>query len=145
MSQIIANLADDEELTIKRRVDNVIPPYIAIGRSGVSKYNIKGIPLASILKTLSSSANWFFWTLQEHANRKSNRVTLEMLGLNETEKRRTHRAYKELEEKGLVVRDGLTSTFLINPKAVVPMGEGHFENAWNDWLTLCGERGISPE
>ena len=150
MAKVTTNTTDlknDEEIIITKRNNSKnlpIPPYMTLGRSGVSRHQITGLDAISVIRSLSRNSAWFFWLLVTYRDIETNlcRVDRE-LDLNNKEKGRVPRAYKELSSKSLVVRQR-RGIYRINPKAVLPIFKC-FEKIWNVWLDECQKKGVKPE
>lgn len=149
MAKVTTNTTDlrnDEEIVISKRNNSKnlpIPPYMTLGRSGVSRHNIKGLDAVSVIKSLSKNSAWFFWLLVTYRDFETNLCRTDRdLHLNNKEKGRVPRAYKELSSKSLVVRQR-RGIYRINPKAVLPNFKC-FEKIWNAWMDECQEKGVKP-
>ncbi|MBN7795942.1 hypothetical protein [Parahaliea mediterranea] len=120
------------------------PPYGMLGRSGRSKHKIDGVNVPFLLKQLTGTGHWFFWTLVEARDYETNLVKpTQLAGLSRQERGRIARAYKELEKKRLAIRTA-RQTYLINPKVMLPMLK-YFERTWFEWEAACNKKGLTTE
>ena len=143
MTRVITDLDDDQSLSIVRtdpKKNQVIPPFSAIGRDGMSRHGIEGINSAQILSTLSGRSSWFFWKLVDSRKYETNLCDLRKVPMSTTEKGRVPRAYTELSKKYLVVRFS-KGIYLINPKVILPEFSA-YESTWEKWVDACNKRGL---
>ena len=141
------DLGPNEQLlisTVNTSKNLPIPPFVAMGRSGTSKYKITGFDTVQTVKGLSRNSAWFFWLLVTCRDLETNLCRADKdLRLSEKEKNRIPRVYKELSSKSLVVRQR-RGVYRINPKAVLPKFEC-FEKIWDAWCDECAKGKINPD
>lgn len=114
------------------------PMQLALGRKGYNEFKIEGFDPVPIYAEMSKSAHWLYWTLMGHRDPKTNIAIFRNKELSEVERKKAHRAYKELENFNLLVR-AKQETYLFNPKATLPM-EGCYVEVWNRWFELRGSK-----
>ncbi len=134
--EIKANLPNaDDDLILSRRTKptEIVPAYTCIGGNMVYKTKETSYPdLFEVLKNLSPSGTWFFWTLTEKRDLKTNIAVYD--AVSPTEAQKITRAYKELFSLDIVKRIK-KQHYLINPKVMLPE-KGEYVNVKNHWNSL---------
>lgn len=92
---------------------------------------VVGLDMHTILQNASKNASWFFWTLIKKRDPKTNLVVY--AAKNKTESNRITKAFKELNEAGVIKRYK-RGQYLISPKAFIPSGDAF------DVVTLLWEQ-----
>lgn len=122
MSVIVTQLRAGEEMTIstsRKRTKHKIPPYIPLGKAGMSKFKVEGMDVVSIFIGLSPGATRLWWTMVKEIDWETNMVVIRSAELSKNEQNKLSKAYGELNKVGLVKRVK-REHYLINPAAVLP-------------------------
>lgn len=109
-----------EELVLTRKTvrKHAVPAYSRIGGNMEYQTKEKSYPnLFAVLKDLSKNGTWFFWTLTEKRNIKTNVAIVK--AENAAESRRITQAYQELSSLDIVKRIK-QQHYLMNPKVMLP-------------------------
>jgi len=137
MPKITFQLDPDEEAIFHSQKKSTYKgaPFISIGKAGITKHKIKGFPMATVLKDLSLSATWLYWSLIERRNPRTNEAILLAASLNQTDKNKVSRGYKELLAKNMVKRIKKEHYFL-NPATAIPDPKNLAEAVTAEWNKL---------
>lgn len=130
----IIGIKKGQELNIRKSSVVKTPPYFKIG--GNMGYNRSRFPAhentIEVFKELSKGANWFFWTLVETRNLKTN--TAYYVSKNPAEKKKISRAYKELLAGKVLIRIK-RGEYLFNPAVLQPTVD-NYEEVFLLWSSL---------
>jgi hypothetical protein len=132
---MLADMPSGHELTVQRKVVKKIdlPPFDCFGGNMELKTKIEGYPnLFKVLKNLSKTATWFWWSLLESRERLTN--VCQFQAADAVEARKVSIAYKELHKHDLIVRVR-RQYYLINPKAYFP-DVNEWETVFARWQQL---------
>ena len=127
------------DISFKPKYSVQLPPFQAIGRSGMNNTaQIEGMEMNKILFNLSSNQNatWLFWLLDLNRNVKNNIAVIEPTSLTDAEVKKLKRGYKALEELNIVKRVK-NKHYLVNPKAIIPLAK-HYPEVVNHWFEVTG-------
>lgn len=129
------------DVSFKPKYSVQLPPFQAIGRSGINNMTQdEGMEMNKILFNLSSNQNatWLFWLLDLNRDIKTNIAVIEPSTLSEAEIGKLKRGYKSLEELN-IVRRVKNKHYLVNPKAIIPLTK-HYPEVVAHWLQLTGKQ-----
>ena len=118
--RILADIDSGHELTVTKKPKRKykLPPFDGIGGNMRLKTKVEPYPnLFGVLKNLSKTATWLFWSLLEERDYKTNIAIFKVD--NPVDARRVSNGYKELALNQLVLRYK-QQHYLINPKAYLP-------------------------
>jgi hypothetical protein len=146
MTIISVNLDDTQELSIKERRRNVLPPFRITGRAGMThKHKLTGVDICDVFPHFSSNASWLFFFVAKHMDPCNNSLTLsKVLALDDATQRRVIRAYEQLKGLGVMVRTG-KGTYMIHPKLVIPGNQAYFTETWARWEEACAKAKVDPD
>ena len=135
------NIKRNEEvvLRVSSKKHSKLPPYLALGRVGMSRSGETGVDTVELFKSLSSGATWMFWSLMESISPDTNICMLVSGDLSPSERLKLNRSYKELYEKEVIVRLK-KNTYMINPKVILPKF-GRYEIISKKWNEVIAEKG----
>ena len=129
------------DVSFKPKYSVQLPPFQAIGRSGINNMTQdEGMEMNKILFNLSSNQNatWLFWFLDLNRDIKTNVAVIEPSLLTEAEVWKLKRGYKVLETLNIVKRIK-NKHYLVNPKAVIPLTRC-YPDVVDHWVQLTGEQ-----
>ena len=127
------------DVSFKPKYSVHLPPFQAIGRSGINNMTQdKGMEINKILFDLSSNQNatWLFWLLILNRDIKTNIAVIEPSSLTEAEVGKLKRGYKVLETLNIVKRIK-NKHYLVNPKAIIPLTKC-YPDVVAHWFQLTG-------
>jgi len=137
-------VAEGEDLIISRQAGakkEDVPAYTCIGGNMDYKTREESYPeLFDALANMSRIATWFFWTLAQHRNAKTNECHYYLKNINAS--KNVTRAYKELYELNLVKRIQ-KKHYMINPKVIFPQ-TGYYLSTLDIWNSLPGFIRLPP-
>ena len=124
---------DTQKVSVPTVLTNKVrkPPFSSIGRKGMSSTKDSGFDVHELFLNLSPTATWVFWYIDARRDYKNNLSFIISSSLTAAEKLKLNRAYKELEDKEVLIRIK-RETYLINPKVMLPENYEATAEKWKD-------------
>jgi len=130
----LPDVGDDLIITRRKANNETVPAYSCIGGNMTCQTREKSYPdLFGVLKELSKSAAWLFWSLVEKRNTRTNISVFK--AKNAVEARKITIAYQELHTLNIVLRIK-QQHYLINPKVMLPE-KNEYMNVKIHWNSLA--------
>ena len=139
MAVVQITVSADKELVVsERKKVKTKHRFFALGIEMYTPEEVK--KTAHIMRDLSVSAHWLMWCLISERDYSTNVVKFEFSEMDSAAKQRGVRGYKELKEKGLVIRID-RSVYMINPNFLLPSFDKFDEckKKWNEVVKAEGK------
>lgn len=118
MAKLEIELCDGKELVITEKTKHKSKhKFYAVGMQMMVDNKLESV--ASVMKELDSNAYWLLWSLIELRDYSNNVAVFSMAELDAALKQRGVRGYRELRDKGLVMKIK-RSHYMINPDFIKP-------------------------
>jgi hypothetical protein len=114
-------LEDNEILVKKKAYDKTEPNYYRVGNGTMNKHKIQSIDLLTIGFNSSSDAQWLILKIKDSITWDNDyNPVVKITPINNPEKQKLLRGYKELHQKD-IVRRVKQGHYMLNPNALIPL------------------------